>query len=246
MKEQVTVLDNTFSASTPEGKGGENTASGNEKVILPFEFDREYFVESLGEIPRKPFYSFNKRFFDIVISAIMLILLALPMLAIAIAVRVTSHGPSIYSQERLGLGGRRFNILKFRTMYDGAEEEGARWSDGDDDVRITRLGRFLRRSRLDELPQLWCILRGSMTFVGPRPERECFYREFERYIHGFSERLKVKPGLTGHAQVNGGYDLKPQEKILYDVEYIKKRSFLFDCRIVFQTVAVVFNHKGAK
>lgn len=242
----VTVLDNTFYASASGREGDQRSSAEDVKVILPFEFDREYYVEELGEIPRKPIYSFFKRVFDLFFSFVLLILLLLPIAVIAIAVRISSKGSAFYVQERLGLGGRKFNIIKFRTMRSDAEEDGARWCEGDDDDRITRLGRILRKTRMDELPQLWCILRGTMSFVGPRPERECFYRVFERYVHGFSERLKVKPGLTGLAQVNGGYDLMPQEKILYDVEYIKKRSHLLDLKIMFKTVAVVFTHKGAK
>ena len=107
-------------------------------------------------------------------------------------------------------------------------------------------GRFLRKSRLDELPQFGAILCGKMSLVGPRPERECFYHEFETYIHGFCERLKVKPGLTGLAQVNGGYDLKPEEKIVWDVEYIKKRSLWLDAKILFKTIKVVLFRAGAK
>ena len=131
-------------------------------------------------------------------------------------------------------------------MVVDAEKNGAQWSNGDNDNRIYKFGKFLRKSRLDELPQLFCCFIGTMTFIGPRPERECFYIEFEKYIHGFSQRLKVKPGITGLAQVNGGYDLKPQEKVLIDIEYIKKRSFWLDVKILFKTVAIVFNHKGAK
>jgi len=127
-----------------------------------------------------------------------------------------------------------------------AESNGAQWSEGERDTRIFPLGHKLRQYRLDELPQFWCILKGDMSLVGPRPERECFYKEFETYIHGFSERLKVKPGLTGLAQVNGGYNLKPEEKIIYDVEYIKTRSLALDLKLIFKTVGVVIDHKGAK
>ncbi len=131
-------------------------------------------------------------------------------------------------------------------MRTDAEKGGARWSDGDNDERITPVGHVLRKFRLDEIPQLFCILNGSMTLVGPRPERECFYHEFEKHVHGFIERLKVKPGLTGLAQVSGGYDLSPQEKVVYDIEYIKKRSLFLDIKIMFETVGVVFSHDGAK
>lgn len=219
-----------------------------EKVELPFEVKEgeEYFVENLGKVKRKPFYSFCKRLFDFFVSFIGLIVLFLPLIIIAIAVKCSSKGPVFYKQERLGLNGKKFKLIKFRTMVADAEKDGAKWSDGDDDDRIHKVGKFLRKTRLDELPQLINCLVGSMTIVGPRPERECFYIAFEKYVHGFSERLKVKPGITGLAQVNGGYDLKPQEKVVYDVEYIKKRSLWLDIKILFKTVGVIFSHKGAK
>lgn len=216
------------------------------KVVLPFEKEGEYFVESLGEIPKKPFYNFVKRAFDIVVSAVALVFLSIPMLIVAILIKRASKGTVFYSQERLGLNGKKINVIKFRTMHMNAEANGAQWSSGEDDPRIFPLGRTLRMYRIDELPQLWCILKGDLSIVGPRPERECFYEEFETYVHGFSERLKVKPGLTGLAQVSGGYDLKPEEKVVYDVEYIKNRSLGFDLKIMFDTVKVVFSHEGAK
>lgn len=216
------------------------------RVILPFEASGEYFVETLGKLPARPIYSFVKRLFDIVCSFVLMILLFPLMLVIGIVIHNTSSGGVLYFQKRLGLNGKTIDVIKFRTMRADAEKNGAQWSGGDDDVRITPVGRILRKTRLDELPQLWCIFRGDMTFVGPRPERECFYDEFEKYVHGFSERLRVKPGLTGLAQVSGGYDLKPEEKIVFDIEYIKNRSILLDIKIMFRTVAVVFTHDGAK
>ena len=216
------------------------------KVILPFEKKGEFFVEELGEIERKPVYDFVKRVFDVVASSIALLILSIPMVIIGVIIKLSSKGPVFYSQERLGFEGKKINVIKFRTMYLDAEENGAQWSDGEDDERIFAFGKLLRKVRLDELPQLWCILKGDMSIVGPRPERECFHNEFETYVHGFSERLKVKPGLTGHAQINGGYDLRPEEKVLFDVEYIKNRSFWFDLKIIFGTIKVVFTHDGAK
>lgn len=216
------------------------------KVIAPFETDKEFFVEQLGEIEKKPFYDFSKRVFDIVVSAVGLIVLIIPMIIIGIIIKCSSKGSVLYCQERLGYRGKKINVIKFRSMYSDAEQKGAQWSDGDEDDRIFPFGKILRKFRLDELPQLWCILKGDMSIVGPRPERECFHEIFETYIHGFSERLKVKPGLTGHAQINGGYDLRPEEKILFDVDYIKKRSFWFDLKIIFGTIKVVFTHEGAK
>lgn len=215
-------------------------------VILPFSKTKEYYIASLGVLPQKPIYDAGKRIFDILASVLALIVLCIPMLVIAICIKCSSKGTVFYFQERLGLNGKKFNIIKFRTMTMDAESEGAQWSLGEDDERIFPLGHILRKCRADELPQFWCILKGDMSLVGPRPERECFYDEFETYIHGFRERLKVKPGLTGLAQVNGGYDLKPEEKIVYDVEYIKTRSMCLDIKLVFQTVTVVFGHKGAK
>lgn len=215
-------------------------------IILPYEKIGEYNIENLGEIPSKPIYNIVKRIIDIVISTIALIILCIPMIIIAIGIKMSSEGSIFYAQERLGLNGRKIQIIKFRTMKMDAESNGVQWSNGERDARIFPFGRKLRQVRLDEIPQFWCILKGDMTLVGPRPERECFYNEFETYIHGFSERLKVKPGLTGLAQVNGGYNLKPEEKIIYDVEYIKTRSILLDLKLIFKTVAVVMGHKGAK
>lgn len=224
-----------------QDKGTENVA-----VILPYANDGEYYVEDLGAVKDKPLYAFLKRAFDLLFALVLLGLLAVPMLVIAVIVKLSSPGKVLYYQARLGLNGKRFNIIKFRTMRENAEADGVRWSAGDDDERITPVGRILRKTHLDELPQLWCILVGDMSVVGPRPERPEYYDRFEEYIHGFSERLKVKPGLTGLAQVKGGYYLQPQEKILYDVEYIKTRSALLDLRIVLETVKVVFCCEGVK
>lgn len=227
-----------------------NNAAVNEEqdFIMPFENEeqKEYFVEDLGKIKTKVFYSIVKRLFDFFASLIAIIILLIPMIIIGILVKLTSKGPILYKQDRLGKNGKPFKLVKFRSMYVDAEAKGAQWSQGDDDPRITKFGRFMRKVRVDELPQLFTILIGKMSVVGPRPEREVFYNEFEKYVHGFSERLKVKPGLTGLAQVSGGYDLKPEEKIVYDIEYIKKRSIWLDIKIIFKTVIVVFTHKGAK
>lgn len=218
----------------------------SKKVILPYAHDQEFYVEQLDEIPTRRGYRFVKRAVDIVASVCALIVFAIPMIIIAIAIKLDSGGPVFYRQERLGLNGKPFDCIKFRSMRVDAEQNGAQWSEGDEDPRITRVGRVIRKSRLDELPQFFLTLSGKMTLVGPRPERACFYREFEGYIHGFSERLMVKPGFTGLAQVNGGYDLKPEQKIVYDIEYIKKRSLWLDLKILFKTVKVVLCREGAK
>lgn len=222
-------------------------ADRSKVVMLPFKVDgTEYYIEDLGVLPPKPLYSFLKRLIDLMFSILGLIVMVFPMCLIALAVKMDSEGPVFYRQERLGLNGRKINVIKFRSMSKDAENNVVRWSEGDNDPRITKVGRFLRKTRLDELPQLFCILSGEMSLVGPRPEREVFYDAFETYIHGFHERLKVVPGLTGWAQVNGGYDLRPEEKIVWDVEYIKNRSIGLDLKIIFKTVGVVLNHDGAK
>lgn len=207
--------------------------------------NEEFFIEDVGDIKRKPIYDFFKRLIDLCASFLGIIVLSLPMLVIAVIVKCTSKGPAIYKQKRLTKNGKEFNLYKFRSMYIDAEKNGAQWATKNDS-RVTKFGKFMRKVRIDELPQLFNIFVGHMSIVGPRPERPEFYEEFESYIHGFNQRLKVKCGLTGHAQVNGGYDLLPQEKILLDIEYIKKRSFFFDIKIMFQTIGVIFGRKGSR
>lgn len=205
---------------------------------------KEYTVEAV-EAKKNSVYLSVKRCIDFAVALVVGILLALPMLLIMLIIRLDSKGPAIFKQERLGKGGKPFTMYKFRSMYINAEENGPQWADKIDE-RCTSVGKILRKTRLDELPQLWNILRGDMSLVGPRPERACFYEQFETYIHGFSNRLVVRPGLTGWAQVNGGYDLGPEEKIVYDMEYIKKQSFWMDVKCVFKTVKLVFTHEGAR
>ena len=194
---------------------------------------------------------------DIVLSVLALLILWPWMLLIAIIIVIDSPGASpIFAQKRVGRDGKKFTFYKFRSMKPNAEAELDDLLDQNEmdgpvfkikkDPRITRVGRFIRATRLDELPQILNILKGDMSVVGPRPERPEYYERFEKYIHGFSQRLKVKPGLTGLAQVRGGYYLMPQEKILYDMEYIKTRTMWLDIKIVFETVKVVFNGEGAK
>ena len=190
-------------------------------------------------------YFLIKRLFDIAFSFLGLIVLLVPMLLITVIVMIDSPGSPIFRQERLGKDGKPFMILKFRSMRMDAEANGPQWAE-EDDPRCTRLGRYLRKSKLDELPQLLNIFLGDMSFVGPRPERAYYYEKFEQYIHGFSYRLLVVPGLTGYAQVNGGYNLAPEEKIIYDIEYIEKQSVWFDLSCIIKTIGLLFTHKGAR
>lgn len=196
-------------------------------------------------IRQKRLYLAVKRLFDIVCAILGMLILAIPMAVIALIIVLDSPGDPIFKQERLGLNGKPFTIYKFRSMCEDAERDGPRWADIEDE-RCTHFGAFLRKTRLDELPQLWNILKGDMSFVGPRPERACFYEEFEKYIIGFSNRMAVIPGLTGYAQVNGGYDLRPEEKIVYDMEYIENRSVKMDLTCILKTFEVVFSGNGAR
>ncbi len=218
--------------------------SQKRKTKQKIEHRRLYDVPDIKP-KKKPFYSFVKRLTDIVVSLIGLAVAFVPMIIIGIIICADSKGPAIFKQERLGLNGKPFMLYKFRSMYLDAEDEGAKWA-SENDTRCTRVGAFLRKSRIDELPQLLNILCGDMSLVGPRPERSYFYNEFEKTIHGFSHRLNVRPGLTGLAQVSGGYDLLPEEKIVYDMEYIENRSLWLDLKCIFKTVAVVFTFDGAR
>ncbi|MBI4219171.1 MAG: sugar transferase [Chloroflexi bacterium] len=166
------------------------------------------------------------------------------------AVWLEDRGPVFYRQRRVGYKGREFNVLKFRTMVPDAEKHtGPVWA-ARDDVRVTKVGRILRKTALDELPQVINILRGDMSFVGPRSERPELHAKFVREIPDFEKRLAVRPGLTGAAQVNGAYDLPPAEKLKYDLGYIDRMSLWTDCRLVFlsiaKTLSLGWDRRGGK
>ena len=181
------------------------------------------------------------RAFDVAGSVIMLMLAAPVMLFSAVLVKVSSAGPVMYKQSRVGKDGRIFKLYKFRTMIDGAEKEtGPVWASRDDG-RVTSIGRVLRRTRLDELPQLFNVLRGDMSLVGPRPERPYFVGQ-HRALQGI--RLTVKPGITGLAQVRAFYDLRPEHKLKYDYLYIQRRSFFLNAYILLWTIPVVLLRRG--
>lgn len=218
---------------------------GNSVLLLERETGQSEIVIQKPNVKHNLAFLALKRLFDIVFAVCGIILLFVPMLVIAILIRIDSPGFPIFIQERLGKNGKPFMIFKFRTMQLDAEEDGPRWAEKND-PRCTRVGSILRKTRLDELPQLLNILLGNMSLVGPRPERKYFYDYFESYIHGFSYRMLVTPGLTGLAQVNGGYDLEPQEKIVYDVEYINRQSVSMDLKCILKTFLLVFTHAGAR
>ena len=186
-----------------------------------------------------------KRAFDLVLCIFALAVCILPMVIIGLLVCCTSPGPALYRQERLGLHGKPFLILKFRTMIPDAEAGGIQQTQVND-PRITTLGRTLRRYHLDELPQLVNILRGEMSFVGPRPERAYFYEQYDKADLNYTLRLDVLPGLTGWAQVHGGYDLPPAEKLQYDLAYIQNRSLWMDLRCIALTLQMLITGEGSR
>ena len=189
-----------------------------------------------------------KRTIDLTLAVLLAIVSFPAMVLTAIAIWLESGGPVLYCQERVGENGRAFTLCKFRSMRQDAEQAGHPvWAkDGDD--RITRVGRFIRKTRLDELPQLWNVVRGDMSFVGPRPERPYFVSELAQAIPFYQQRHAVKPGITGWAQVKYRYGSSVEdamEKLRYDLYYIKHLSIFFDLTIVFDTVKVVLFRKGA-
>ncbi|PEA54441.1 UDP-phosphate N-acetylgalactosaminyl-1-phosphate transferase [Bacillus pseudomycoides] len=193
----------------------------------------------------KKAYRAFKRGFDIVFSLFLLVLMSPLIIFIAILVKLESPGSVFYKQERLGIDGKKFYILKIRSMRNDAEKHGPQWA-SKNDPRVTNVGLFIRKTRIDELPQLFNVLKGEMAIIGPRPEREIFINEFSKKIPRFSERLMVKPGLTGWAQVNGGYDISIKEKFELDMFYIENESIGLDIKIFFKTIKVVFTGNGAR
>ncbi|HKV25965.1 MAG TPA: TIGR03013 family XrtA/PEP-CTERM system glycosyltransferase [Candidatus Acidoferrum sp.] len=194
------------------------------------------------------FLVLTKRLTDLLISLIALIIASPLMVASALAIWLESRGPILFRQERTGLGGRSFEILKFRSMYQNAEEGGPAWA-STDDPRVTRVGRYLRKFRLDELPQLINVFRGEMSLVGPRPERPHFCRMLEDATPYYVLRQSVRPGITGWAQIKyqyGGSIEEAKTKLEYDLFYIKHLSVVLDLMIIFGTAKVILSGHGAK
>jgi sugar transferase (PEP-CTERM system associated) len=188
-----------------------------------------------------------KRGIDILSSLLAIIVFGPLMLIIALAIKINSPGKILFKQTRVGYLGQDFELLKFRSMVDKAEEEtGAVWAQNDDH-RITSVGKIIRKVRLDELPQFWNILKGEMSFIGPRPERPEFVDKLKERLPYYGERHSIKPGLTGWAQINYGYGASEEDalrKLEYDLFYIKHLSILFDLYIVFHTIKIVLCRKG--
>ena len=189
-----------------------------------------------------------KRAFDLFATLGLLLCTSPIMLLTAIAIRVESPGPVIYRQRRVGLFGQDFTVYKFRSMRTDAEKNGAVWA-MKSDPRVTKVGKIIRKTRIDELPQLWNVLKGEMSLIGPRPERPEFVKELEKEIPFYSLRHAVKPGVTGWAQVCYPYGSSVEDsrrKLEYDLYYAKNMSILLDVRIILKTIGVVLFPKGAR
>ena len=206
------------------------------------------WFDELERMPLRRSTLFVGRLFDIAAS-VGLLLVTMPLvILVAILVRIDSPGSIMYRQERVGKDGRTFTLLKFRSMRANAEAAGPRWAQ-QRDPRVTRVGSFMRKSRIDELPQLINILRGEMSFIGPRPERPHFVEQLTEAIPFYDERARVKPGLTGWAQVNYPYGASVEDaraKLSYDLYYVKNRSLFLDILILLSTVRVILFQEGAR
>lgn len=184
-----------------------------------------------------------KRLFDIFLSSIGLIFSSPLWLIFSLAIKLEDRGPIFYAQDRVGKNGRIFKALKFRSMIPDAEKHtGAVWA-SEKDPRVTKAGRILRATAMDELPQLWNIFKGDMSFVGPRSERPELVEQFSKKIKNYRSRFSVPPGLTGLAQVYGRYDTSPQHKLKYELLYIKNQSFLLDLKLIFLSFWITFRGK---
>ncbi|MEI8024983.1 MAG: sugar transferase [Pseudomonadota bacterium] len=185
-----------------------------------------------------------KRAMDVFLAILLIVLLGFPMLIVAILVKATSKGPVIYSQVRVGLMGNEFRIYKFRSMKKESEEISGFKQASLHDPRFTKIGKFIRACRLDELPQLWNILKGDMSFVGPRPLVLPEVQKFESEVPGFAERHRVRPGITGLAQVSGGYLTSSDVKLKYDLAYVSNQNVIFDTQIILRTIKIVLTKSG--
>lgn len=196
----------------------------------------------------RPSQQFTRQILSLLAAATGLLLFAPFFLIVVLAVRLSSKGPIFFRQTRVGMGGRTFEVLKFRSMFTDAEASGARWATKND-PRVTKIGMFMRKTRIDEVPQLWNVLRGDMGFVGPRPERPEFVPMLAEAMPFYYMRNLIRPGLTGWAQIRYGYGAtmaENREKLEYDLYYIKHMSFGLDLLIMFETIKIILRRRGAQ
>lgn len=256
--------ENPLSSSEPEvhdhqsveSRGGLFNGNAKRIIVMPRRADGSTVARNHSELPHfktvtpvTTKYTPYKRIADLLGATALLISLAPVMAAVTVLVPLSSRGPVIFKQKRLTEGNRAFTMYKFRTMQCGAEDaSGAVWAEAKD-PRVTRFGRFLRRTRLDELPQLFNVLRGEMSLIGPRPERPEFAGRLEQELPNFSDRHAVKAGITGLAQVSTGYAAcvdSYRRKLELDLQYVREISFLTDLKIAAKTVLVILTGQGAR
>ncbi len=213
--------------------------------IPVYQISESWFLENLIELNKRSFEKI-KESVDTILGIFLLPFLFVLYPLIGSAIKLNSRGPVLYRQKRVGKNGKVFELIKFRSMVKNAEQNGAQWAQSGD-TRVTLVGNILRKTRLDELPQVWNVVKGNLSFVGPRPERPEFVEELDKQIPFYSARLLVKPGLSGWAQVNFPYGASVEdatEKLQYDLYYIKNRGLLLDFVIMLKTVAIILRHEG--
>jgi len=220
-----------------------NFKTSNQPMLIHTKELQELFVMNL-----LPWQATIKRIMDIAVAIFLLVFTTPLLLLTSIAIKLDSKGSIFYKQQRIGLYSRPFTIYKFRSMYSDAEKNGPQWAKKNDS-RITKVGKIIRKFRIDEIPQLLCVLKGDMSMVGPRPERAVFIEELRKTIPFYASRLKMKPGLTGLAQVRHHYDNDIEDvkiKLGYDIYYLSNASILLDVQILIRTIYVVLTGKGAQ
>ena len=201
------------------------------------------YIEVIMKRRDNSFYNrIVKRTFDLIISFFGIVILLIPMLIIALAVKIDSKGPALFKQERIGRNGRVFKILKFRSMCVGAEKTGSGVYSGKNDARVTRVGKILRATSLDELPQLFNMFKGDMSLIGPRPPLTYHPWTYDKYTDEQKRMFNVRPGLTGWAQINGRKDVEWHKRIELNVWYVDNVSFLLDIKIFFTTILKVLTN----
>lgn len=216
-------------------------------------YDESYFISMVTSYKfeldsyenGKIYYESFKRLMDIIISLLLFVPITILVCLLSIIIVLDSPGNPIFTQIRVGKNGKFIKVHKLRSMKKDAEKYGQKWAEKND-KRITKFGAFLRKHRLDEIPQIYDVLIGNMSLIGPRPEVPILTNEFDNEIPGFMLRLVVTPGLTGLAQINGGYDLTAEEKLKFDLQYIKKRDTKLYFKVFFKTIDIIFSGEGAR